>query len=109
MARKKKLNTKFLLVVVCGIGLLGLGVGDSGRYDNMRQYAAKSRNNGPDNKQAKAALPLSVVRAWMFGVQTEPQKVREAQSALAELEKSDPQNPELPSARASVVMKLAKA
>jgi len=77
-----------------------IGYNRSDVYEEMRKTAERICAIDPDNKRAKSVIPLSTVRAWLVGVETEPQKVREAVAALKDVEAANPTEPELPYFRA---------
>src|SRR5439155_21516343 len=45
-----------------------------------------------NNKQAKAVLPVLVIRAWLSAIETDPQKIDAALKELREQQKADPRN-----------------
>jgi len=49
----------------------------------------------PENTQAKTIIPVLVIRAWVSGIETDPQKVQDALKQLMEQQKADPKNPDL--------------
>ena len=65
-------------------------------FEALRRSAEKLHNLDPSNKDANAAIALSTLRAWISGIETEPQKVQDAAKAVADLQTKDPDNAELP-------------
>src|SRR5262245_21969265 len=65
-------------------------------FDRAREFAEKIVQSEPDNKLAKATLPTLVIRGWLSGIETAPDKVDAAVKQLQELRTSDPQNADIP-------------
>jgi len=62
------------------------------KFDGPRDCAEKLLKADPDNKAAKAMLPMLVIRAWLSNIETDPQKVDQAMKDLGDQLKADPAN-----------------
>jgi len=76
-------------------------------FDRIRDIAEKVLHNDPNNRQAKVVLPMLVVRAWLSGIETDPQKVDAALKELRDNQKEDPKNADVSYFIATTLMKKA--
>jgi len=83
------------------------GQAKSAQFDATRDFAERVLRADPENKQAKAMLPSLVIRAWLGGIETEPAKIDQALKDLAEQQKADPANADIPFYIASAQMRQA--